>query len=281
MFDTVIMVDWSGGNRRPARPSKDAIWACVAGETPVYLRDRQRAEVWLTERIGAELAEGRRVLAGFDFPFGYPRGFARTLTGGDDPLALWDWFEARVEDGPDANNRFDLAGEINAGLPGVGPFWFNTLKRDIAHLPRRGRTREGHGMTEWRLAETRAKGSFSCWQMGGAGAVGGQVMTGLPVLARLRRRFGAAAWPFEPLEDAPLALVEIWPSLIDEAVREAQAEDEIRDAAQVRVLADAVASLPPVALDEMLEDTPPEAREEGWILGIGHEARLQAAARRL
>ena len=34
-----------------------------------------------------------------------------------------------------------------------------------------------------------APGAFTCWQMGGAGAVGGQVMTGLAVLQRLRRRF--------------------------------------------------------------------------------------------
>ena len=50
-FDTVLMVDWSGGNDRGAKPKKDAIWAALvrggrAGE-PIYLRNRQVAEAWL------------------------------------------------------------------------------------------------------------------------------------------------------------------------------------------------------------------------------------------
>ncbi|HAW46202.1 MAG TPA: molybdopterin molybdenumtransferase MoeA, partial [Roseovarius sp.] len=84
-------------------------------------------------------------------------------------------------------------------------------------LPRKD-TREGHGMVERRAAEARAKGAFTCWQMGGAGAVGGQVLTGLPVLNRLRRRFygQVSVWPFEVL-DKPVALVEVWPGLINPA----------------------------------------------------------------
>ncbi|MEZ5714334.1 MAG: molybdopterin-binding protein [Paracoccaceae bacterium] len=278
-FDTVLMVDWSGGNDRGPTPKADAIWTCVAGEAPLYHRNRQLAEAWLTARIEAEIAAGRRVLAGFDFPFGYPKGLARALTGTDDPLTLWQWFAERIEDAPGANNRFDLAGEINRLFSGTGPFWGNGLKRDIASLPRKGRARECDALPEWRLAETRAKGAFSCWQMAGAGSVGGQVMTGLPLLWRLRQRFKAAAWPFEPLDDAPLALVEIWPSLIRDAVAGAQGAEEIRDAAQVRVLAGAVAALAPAALAEMLSVEAPPAAEEGWIFGLGHETALERAAR--
>ncbi|PKP85125.1 MAG: hypothetical protein CVT80_04260, partial [Alphaproteobacteria bacterium HGW-Alphaproteobacteria-2] len=139
-FDTVLMLDWSGGNDRGPRPKRDAIWAGLVRNgrevEPVYLRNRQVAEDWLDGTIAAERAQGRRVLAGFDFPFGYPSGFAAALTGRAAPLALWDWFEARVQDAPKANNRFDLAGEINARLSGAGPFWGNALKRDIPGLPR-------------------------------------------------------------------------------------------------------------------------------------------------
>ncbi|MEO0774659.1 MAG: molybdopterin molybdenumtransferase MoeA, partial [Pseudomonadota bacterium] len=226
-FDTVAIVDWSAGNDTGPRPRKDAIWMGVArggeAQEPFYLRNRVVAEETIAALIEAELQAGRRLFLGFDFPFGYPRGFAKALTGSDDPFAVWTWLEARMQDAPKSNNRFDLAGTINGMLPGTGPFWFNGLQtRDIDGLPRKD-TRTGHGMFEKRRAEEQSKGTFSCWQLGGAGAVGGQVLTGLPVLERLRKRFAGqvAVWPFEPLE-APVAFVEIWPGLINPAVKEAE-----------------------------------------------------------
>lgn len=281
-FDTVIMVDWSGGNDRGTTPKADAIWFCVARgqavEDPVYCRNRQVAEQRITALLDAERAAGRRVLAGFDFAFGYPEGFGRQLTDSDDPFAVWEWFAERVEDTPATNNRFDLAGEINALFPGTGPFWGNGLpNRDIPHLPRKGTARQDHGMTERRAAEARATRAFPVWQLSGAGAVGSQVIMGLPTLARLRRRFGAdlAVWPFEPL-GKQIALVEIWPSLIDALVKETIPSGKIKDAHQVEVLARAVASLAPETLAKML-DLP--ATAEGWIFGLGHEAELMQAAR--
>ncbi|MAC80319.1 MAG: molybdopterin molybdenumtransferase MoeA [Rhodobacteraceae bacterium] len=279
-FDTFAMLDWSGGNDTGPRPRKDAIWACIArhgvAQDPVYLRNRVAAEAWLAGLIEAETEAGRRLCLGVDFPFGYPAGFARAVTGDDDPLGLWAWFAARVEDSPEGNNRFDLAGEINRQVgAGRGPFWFNGLAREIEGL---ARTRAGYEtpFPERRAAEEIAKGAFTCWQMGGAGAVGGQVMTGLAVLERLRRRFAGqvAVWPFEPL-DRPVAFVEIWPSLLDPVVKARTGPDDIRDAVQVRVVAEALARLTPDALATMLDV---EAPEEGWILGLGHEETLRAGA---
>jgi molybdopterin molybdotransferase len=282
-FDTILMVDWSGGNDTGRRPRKDAIWAAVAraGEPAipeVYLRNRIVAADWTRNILDAELRAGRRVLAGFDFPFGYPAGFAERLTDRADPLAVWSWMAEHLEDGPSGNNRFDLAGRINAMFPGVGPFWFNGSPREIDHLPRKGRDRDpSHGMVERRMVEERAKGSFTCWQMGGAGAVGSQVMTGMAALEGLRRAFpgDVAVWPFESL-DRPVALVEVWPSLIAGAVKAAMREGEIKDAVQVRVLARAVAEAGRDGrLAAMLDAVPVEARaEEGWILGVGAEAAL-------
>ena len=277
-FDTVIMVDWAGGNDRGPTHKADAVWTCVAGEAPLYHRNRQVAEAWLTRRIDEEIGIGRRVLAGFDFPFGYPKGLARALVGEEEPLKLWQWFADQIEDDPKSNNRFEVAARINQLFDGIGPFWGNGRKRDIANLPRKGCERDCDALPEWREAERRTKGAFSCWQMAGAGSVGSQVMMGLPVLTRLRARFQGAAWPFEPLDGAPLALVEIWPSLIAESVKAAQREGEIRDSAQVRVLAGAIAALDPGQLEQMLTDTPAEARQEGWIFGLGHEVTLNAAA---
>ncbi len=283
-FDTVAMVDWSSGNDTGPKPRKDAIWMGVArqgqSEEPVYLRNRVEAEATIATLIDEELRAGRRLFLGFDFPFGYPRGFAKALTGHSDPFAVWSWLEARMNDAPKSNNRFDLAGEINGMFPGVGPFWFNGLqKRDIEGLPRRD-TRKDHGMVERRHAEAHSKGTFSCWQLGGAGAVGGQVLTGLPVLQRLRQRFSGqiAVWPFEAL-DAPVAFVEIWPGIINPAVKRAEVQGGIRDAHQVRLLAQTLSRLPDARLNAMLDvDIAHARREEGWILGQGFEAELTEAA---
>ncbi len=265
LFDSFAMVDWSGGNDTGSRPRKDAIWACVVRADAVqaldYLRNRQVAEDWLRRLIETELAEGRRLLLGFDFPFGYPNSFAEAITGTNDPLTLWDWFGAQIQDSPTANNRFDLAGRINRRFGSKGPFWMNALRRDVDGLPR---TKQDYHnpFPDRRVVETLAKGSFTCWQMAGAGAVGGQVMMGLPVLNRLRQAYVGkiAVWPFQPL-DRPVAFVEIWPSLkLGKAP-----PDRIKDAWQVEQVALTLSRLTDQELAEQLTVTAPE---EGWILGV-------------
>jgi molybdopterin molybdotransferase len=116
--------------------------------------------------------------------------------------------------------------------------------------------------------------------MGGAGAVGGQVMTGMAALARLRRRYVGqiAVWPFQPL-DAPVALVEVWPSLLAREIEAARGVGEIKDRAQVRVLAQAIWRMQADGLMEGALAAPEAAcREEGWIFGLGCEADLKARA---
>ncbi|MBT8424121.1 MAG: molybdopterin guanine dinucleotide synthesis [Silicimonas sp.] len=276
-WDSFVMVDWSSGNDRGPTPKKDAIWigAVLAGCEcePVYQRNRQIAEATLAALIEDELRSGRRLMIGFDFPFGYPEGFAHHVVSRPDPLALWDWFAAHLFDTPEANNRFDLAGRLNHLFPGIGPFWFNGLKRDIPDLPHKGTDRRDHGMPERRHAEAQAKGTFPLWQMGGAGAVGGQAMTGMATLSRLRARFlgTISVWPFEPL-NTRVAFVEIWPSLIGRQV--ALQADAIKDCAQVRCLARAMSRLQPAELDRMLDVAAPE---EGWIMGLGFESLLEGA----
>ncbi len=280
-FDTVAIVDWSGGNDTGTRPRKDAIWLGITRDgtdaEPQYIRNRMEAETILTDLIECETAANRRLFIGLDFPFAYPSGFARALTGTDDPFAVWEWLTDHVTDTPKANNRFEVAGQINRALGnGIGPFWGNGRpNHDVPGLPR---TKQGYRnlFPDRRAVEEQAKGSFTCWQLSGAGAVGGQVLTGLPVLHRLRQRFPGliATWPFEPL-DTPVALVEIWPGLINPIVKRAEARGGIRDAHQVRLLARAVARLHPGALAAMLEVTAPV---EGWIMGLGHEDKLMAAA---
>lgn len=271
-FDRFLMVDWSGGNDAGPTPRKDAIWIGETGGTPLYQRNRAIAETTLSDRIEAALTTGERMLIGFDFPFGYPAGFAQALTGRADPLSVWGWLADRIEDTPKKNNRFDLAGQINLSLgAGLGPFWGNGLNRDVPGLPR-NKSAYRNSFPDRRRVESAAKGSFTCWQLAGAGAVGSQVMMGLPVLDRLRQRFAGniAVWPFEPLH-RPVAFVEIWPTLINRAVVAATGGNRIRDAVQVDLMARVLQQLPAGRLAAMLDV---EAPEEGWIFGLGCEHEL-------
>lgn len=280
-FDTVIVVDWASGKASGPTPCKDAIWMGVASmnsvEAPRYMRSRWAAERWLVERLTSERARGNRVLASFDFPFAYPEGFGQRLTGSADPFAMWELLEQRIEDTEKGeNNRFDVAGAINRHFGGNGPFWGNPLKRDIEGLERNKAEYFLHDLPEKRQAEKDDAGLFTCWQLAGAGAVGAQVLMGLPVLNRLRKLFGndLSVWPFEETS-TPIVLAEIWPSLLGPVVKIAEADGEIRDAAQVRLLANALASLPDEDLARMMDVT---SSSEGAILGAGYAHVLQSAA---
>lgn len=273
-FDTVLMVDWSGGNDRGKTPKKDAIWTAIGrggrSDPPLYHSNRQNAEIYILDTLKAERAAGRRILAAFDLCFAFPSGFAEKLTGNPDPLALWDWFEERIEDSPKSNNRFDLAGEINAQFPGVGPFWGNGLKRDIEHLPRKGNDRADHGFAEKRKPDKAAKGAFSPWQLAGAGAVGSQVLMGMPTLARLRIKLGKdlSVWPFQA-PDTAVVIAETYFSLLPKAL--AAHSHPIRDAAQVALYAAVFSALTKDAWSSMLDQP---ATDEGWVLGLGQEHLL-------
>ncbi len=276
-FDTILVVDWSAA-KGVRRAEKDAIWIGVARdgstEEARHFPTRLAAEAWISETIRSEIAAGRRVLATFDFPFGYPEGFARIACGRDDPLALWDWLADRIEDdGQGRNNRFDVASDLNRLFPGAGPFWGKPSREVYPEIPYEGSARHGHGMREKRACDAAARTSSSVWQLFFNPTVGSQALMGLPMLSRLRRIEGVAPWPFRPWQDAPAVLAEIWPGLIDATVREVEG---IRDAAQVTCLARALSALPETELDAMMEV---DAPEEGWILGTGHAARLTDLAR--
>ena len=282
-FDTVVVVDWSGAAvPSPRKPSADAIWigvAGVSGEAVSYHRTRTDAEAHLGDLFALEAAAGRRVLAGFDFPLGYPEGFAARLTGRATALVLWDWLAARIEDAPDnRNNRFALANEINAGFQVQGPFWGRPAGLALSHLPeRRLCDHTALGLAERRRVELAVPRAQSVWKLYTTGSVGSQALLGLPVLSRLRHRFGASVWPFEPAT-GPLVLAEIYPSLL--APQVTAAGDAIKDRAQVQLLARALFRLARSGeLGMLLDDVPdwPGRAEEGWILGAGHAGLLRRA----
>ena len=104
------------------------------------------AKTTLVANLAAYLAlkRGRRVLAGFDFPFGYPASVAQRLTGRAEALALWRWLAERIEDGADnANNRYAVAERINDAWGGIGPMWGRPAHLSLPGLPAAARERHG------------------------------------------------------------------------------------------------------------------------------------------
>jgi hypothetical protein len=275
LFDRVIVVDWSGkATPSPARPSKDAIWIglCEEGvETQDYFRTRAAAEAWLQ----AVLAKGGRQLVGFDFPMGYPTGFARRLTGSPDARSLHGWLAGRIVDGPDnANNRFDVASDINGLIGGAGVFWGCPKARSRQRLTSlKTPDYTALGIAEKRRVERENPPAKPVWQLLGAGSVGSQALLGIPVVDRLAKAADAAVWPFDPPRD--LTLAEVYPSLLAPAVT--ASGDPIPDRAQVRLLARALFRLAKTDRLARLFETPLEAQEEGWILGAGHAPLLSEA----
>ncbi len=284
-FDTVIAVDWSARSApSPVRPSADAIWTCVAGasgEALDYHRTRAGAEAWLRDVLAAERAEGRRVLAGFDFPFGYPAGFAAALTGTATARSVWRWLDGAVTDGADnGNDRFVLANRINAVFAAPGPFWGRPAGSVLADLSDKKRADyAGNGLAERRRVEALVTGAKPVWQLLGTGCVGSQALLGLPVIHRLVRDLAAAVWPFDA-PAGPLVLAEIYPSLLARAVTRATGPEDVKDAVQVRLTARALWRMTRSGgLARLLEDVLewPGRVEEGWILGAGQGAAMEAA----
>lgn len=283
LFQRHIIVDWSS-NSTP-KSGKDSIWIATTDATGTTLqnpRTRAEAKGLLDEALTTATAAGERLLIGFDFAFGYPAGAAGALAGGD-WQALWQRITDLSTDGPaNANNRFDVASTLNAQTSGDGPFWCYPFQHHGRYASLPFTKPQGYGDTlppSKRHAETQASGAQEVWKLSGAGAVGGQTLTGIPVLQALRAQHDLAIWPFEQSDTAHLA-VEVFPSLIDPDPSEV-----IRDAGQVRALATAIASLDAqgrlsALLADPAEQPPAVTNEEGWILGLGFETDLRTAAQR-
>ncbi len=310
LFNTHIVVDWSA-RHKPSGPKsdKDAIWWAAVRDgkvaRPEYARTRHDAIERLASLITGELKRSRRTLIGFDFPFGYPAGVARHVTGEASALALWRWFATHIRDAPDnTNNRFDVAETINRLYPGIGPFWGRTAARPPAWHPElpagsRARTCRESQPPDHRIADRHAAGAKTVWQLCYPGCVGSQILVGLPALLRLagtpQIQGRCAVWPFETgLEVPPVGIrtqvvfAEIYPSLLKDDISQRRSDNEILDRAQVRVTAEAFARLDVRAgLAPLFEGIPglkdSERRlvetEEAWILGLGHVNALRDALR--
>jgi precorrin-8X/cobalt-precorrin-8 methylmutase len=314
LFDRYIAVDWSAANA-PKR-GKDSIWIGELGpEGRVPSQNpptRHEAMQHITTRLLAARQRRERLLLGFDFVFGYPRGAAAAIASaisslahppaGTSPLAgedgwgggqpgwsqLWSMLAANVVDGPDnQSNRFQLAEAINLRLADGPHFWGHPHQHSYAGLSPRRPAAAYASIPERRAAEAFVRTAQPVWKLTGIGSVGSQAMLGIARLEALRTdpRFAAdiAVWPFETgFADEltkPITLVEIYPSLFPVT----DADGLPRDRAQVEITTSRFADLDRAGrLGQFL--SPPSAlsadertillAEEGWIAGAGHTELL-------
>lgn len=238
----------------------------------------------VAEILAEQMATGRRVLAGFDFGFGYPTGFASALGLTGTPWrAAWDELTRRIDDrANNANNRFEAASHFNQQLSNArGPFWGCPAGAANVHLGQRRSDVNFAGLAERRLCEQRLRRSQPVWKLYTSGAVGSQTLVGIPRLSRLLAHplvaGRAAVWPFQtglkPPPEPLTIFAEIYPSL---RIAEARA-GEVKDAAQVRTIARWLRDLDRKGRLEEYFAGPPDLseqqrrqveQEEGWILGL-------------
>jgi len=290
LFQAYVMVDWSAAAKPTTGP--DSIWIGVFKRNVRFQMafeshnpPTRAAALTQLESILDELKRKReRVLVGFDFPLGFPRGTATALKLQGEPWrAMLDFVAKETKDKPDnTNNRFQVGAKMNRLMTGEAfPFW-GAPARDEQTMLSTKRVRE-HGpddLPEFRLTEEAIKGPSSIWKLFYQGSVGGQAITGMPVIKRLRDTREAKLWPFEtgwkPLTPADLEgteaiFTEIYPSLFAPALK----AGEIKDQAQVRAACERFAALDEKGqLGALFGPAKDDARreiverEEGWILGV-------------
>ncbi|HTN52922.1 MAG TPA: hypothetical protein VML50_11005 [Anaeromyxobacter sp.] len=278
LFDAYLMVDWSAASGPTGRvPRHDAVWVAEARwggralrfEAERYFPTRRACVEHLAARLEAHLSRGRTVLAGFDFPFGFPAGLARAL-GLRAPgwRAIWRLLRSPASHLPGApenryaaadnrNNRFAVAAAVNRAAQGgergrAGPFFGCPRREETAWLGQARPTfpvaaARGARLSCWRSTDEALRRAglspLSPWWVlgGGAPTVGGQALVGIPAVAELAERLDGRAriWPLEtgfappPSGAARAVLAEIWPGLVNDRLEQGL----VRDAAQVRAMA--------------------------------------------
>ncbi|MDP7546406.1 MAG: cobalamin biosynthesis protein CbiG [Alphaproteobacteria bacterium] len=306
LFDAYLMVDWSA-NAAPKRGA-DSIWYCLLQRRGNGLRRRHlanpatrwRAREEITDILKDLTAAGQRVLAGFDFPNGYPAGFARAAGFSGAPRravsrpawrAVWDGLDALIQDDAEnANNRFAVAASLNQRISGGPfPFWDCPTQRQSAALSARKTRAYDATMPERRRCEAWLPRSQPCWKLYTTGSVGSQSLVGIPVLKALREHPELApktlVWPFEtglappdPGQSWQVILAEVYPSILKIEKKTWARTGVVKDAVQVETIARYLARRDDegeLAGDLAGPDSLSQADralirdEEGWILGAG------------
>jgi hypothetical protein len=162
MFDSVIMVDWSG-NGEP-KTGEDSIWIASGSHANGHIGHnpdtRQASYNWLLEVLESSVRKHEKVLIGFDFAYGYPQKLIQALALQPvDGEAIWRTLWRTIHDlafsphigAGDVRNgmqKFSMANELNRLFnvasgnpvpPTRGPFWgrpdWTTTNAVLAQLP--------------------------------------------------------------------------------------------------------------------------------------------------
>ena len=300
-FTHILAIDWSARNKpSPAKPTKDAIWLA---EAPVigpiytcYFRTRHACTTYLEQRLLALRHE--RVLVGWDFAFGYPKGFAEALELKDRPAwrAVWDYLTTLIRDHPDnSNNRFEVGAQLNerSGAP-AGPFWGVAVGQGSDHLsPKRNFgypvVTDQAVLAERRLVDTLHPRMQPAWKLAYTGSVGSQSLLGIPILRRLRDHPElvevSSIWPFEVGGGAAgargIVHAEIYPSLVSRP-----GLDPIPDREQVNTYVAWLRARQRMGELQGLLEQPwgndaevhrQVTEQEGWVLGVKPLDALKAS----
>jgi hypothetical protein len=256
LFDAYVFIDWSASSR--PKTGADSVWIGAGAydangnlvvDRPINPRTRQQAETRVCELLVEHTKSQRRVLVGFDFPYGYPANWHTAIgTNAGTWQGLWNLLVQQITDnGQNTNNRCDVANDLNAAVVNfAGPFW-SRPNVNAALYPSLPATKPhcfaNALVAEFREIEQRLRATGrqpkSVWQLFGNGVVGSQVLLGIPVLFRLHNheqlRACSQVWPFEtgwqcPVSQRPCVVhAEIWPG----AIPVARGLHPIKDAAQV------------------------------------------------
>lgn len=299
LFDAIIAVDFSAAEG--PKKGEGSVWIGImkrdARFRPIYAdlnpSTRQEAMASLRDLLLDFKKRDEKVLIGFDFALGFPRGTSKKLGLEPSAKALWSFVSKNIVDKPDnTNNRFAVAAKINRLMTDQAyPFWgcpkkaaqkwLSTLKpADFGEFPEFRLTELGA-----RLKKAPAK---SLWQMHGAGVVGGQSLLGIAHIESLKQTSGLTGrlWPFETglnalkpsdLEGVDWVGCEIYPSLFEKLYEVSPLPHEVKDQTQVRLMCETLTKLDdqgdlgglfagPSSLSE--PDRTLVESEEGWILGL-------------
>src|SRR5438477_2692920 len=264
MFDSFVIVDWSAASQ--PKTGRDSIWICAVDRDGVERlvenpQTRHSAKNLLRELLSDAMARGERVLLGFDFPFGYPAGFAQRLGLNHAPpwRAVWDEIAARLNDAENnSNDRFTVAAEFNRRVSNRAfPFWGCPVRFTDDFLgPKHHNGHAADGLAEKRLIDRWMVGAQPCWKLAYTGSVGSQSLTGIPVVRALRDdpRWAQRAriWPFETglavPDAAQIVFAEVWPSWWRRDIRgdygPPNDKAQVRTVARIFASADGTGALP-------------------------------------
>ncbi len=297
-FDYFIAVDWSSRNKpSPVRPSRNAIWvgegAANGRVYTRYFRTRHACIDYVKQKLQRLLQQEMRVLVGWDFCFGYPKGLGKALKRKKKPAwkSIWKLLDRLILDDEDnTNNRFTVGAELNRRISlGSGPFWgvpvgqsgiFLGSKKDFTYPVRNKRA----VLAERRLVETRLPKMQPGWKLAYSGSVGSQSLLGIPRLYDICFRDEALCksnfvWPMQtaftdklPRQKAYALHAEIYPSMLPTGK-----PDKIADRAQVRAYikwlqaeqgAGRLRALLAGPAELTKADRKKVLKHEGWVLGV-------------